>query len=785
MKGYMVYELDEILKIEKSTLNEDILYDMLLAHPERTVYVTESGRVEGIITCGDFKRFIKRKKEIGKDSISVPEQEKLINTDFTFSTIQNEREIENIFRQKQAVISIPVLDEQGKILKEYVREKAKGTEAFNILQLLNQVYKELSLIKKDIYVVIGDLFCEAAGIESELKSKNIHMIRNLPIMEMEQLKNKEEHFIYDLRYELMGITSYFYHKYHLNYFYLTAEIKYMLEHIEILFAHFKSVGVLDCNHFFVKNKVENMQIVSLEKLVWNFQYDCYEYNEVDDEGCPEIFYTIFSISENPYLKWGESFIPICAMLEADSNITYNSERVFKVNDSDIALNIVPALEKRGVRCIIIDNVQSKYSKWEEILDIDLMQIASGICFNDKFEKIEQKNRWGAFFRNGYAQLYDLDTDDVTFSFGERCPEDLDEKLSTMYLFGPCIVWGAYVPNHESIGCLLRRQVGDRVNVRAFGNNWNVINYIIREKEFCAGDIVVIFAGDRQVYDFNHIPVFDIMDVFKSIPNIKSHIRDMPYHCDEEVIRKVADRVIRICEERDYLNKDSNLKRSEKINFGIWKGRQKEVPLGLKQWLESVVKERISNVKKSGAIVMNCNPFTKGHRYLIEESAKRVEALYIFIVEEDKSYFRFEDRIKMVKLGVSDLENVIVIPSGRYIISSETLPGYFEKDTNHDLELDATQDLDLFGGVIAKAFDITVRFAGSEPEDAVTRQYNQQMKRILPSYGVEFFEIPRKRIDGRIVSASSVRKYMDSQDYGRIEQLVLPQVYDYLKKHYFR
>ena len=59
-----------------------------------------------------------------------------------------------------------------------------------------------------------------------------------------------------------------------------------------------------------------------------------------------------------------------------------------------------------------------------------------------------------------------------------------------------------------------------------------------------------------------------------------------------------------------------------------------------------------------------------------------------------------------------------------------------------------------------------------------------MKGILPKYGVEFVEIPRKTIGEKVISASSVRKYMKSGEYGAVRELVLPQVYDYLKGHYF-
>lgn len=80
--------------------------------------------------------------------------------------------------------------------------------------------------------------------------------------------------------------------------------------------------------------------------------------------------------------------------------------------------------------------------------------------------------------------------------------------------------------------------------------------------------------------------------------------------------------------------------------------------------------------------MNCNPFTLGHRYLIEEACSQVDILYVFVVEEDKSYFKFEDRIEMVRQGTKDLKQVQVLPSGKYIISKETFAQYFKKGANH-------------------------------------------------------------------------------------------------------
>ena len=54
-------------------------------------------------------------------------------------------------------------------------------------------------------------------------------------------------------------------------------------------------------------------------------------------------------------------------------------------------------------------------------------------------------------------------------------------------------------------------------------------------------------------------------------------------------------------------------------------------------------------EKVGCIVMNCNPFTSGHRYLIEYALKNVDYLFIFVVEEDQSVFLFMTDFRWLKM----------------------------------------------------------------------------------------------------------------------------------------
>lgn len=116
-------------------------------------------------------------------------------------------------------------------------------------------------------------------------------------------------------------------------------------------------------------------------------------------------------------------------------------------------------------------------------------------------------------------------------------------------------------------------------------------------------------------------------------------------------------------------------------------------------------------------------------------------------------------------------NVIVVPSGRWVLSYETMPIYFEKATRQEAQVDASKDLEIFARYIAPALGITKRFVGEEPTDKVTRQYNQQMQDLLGDFGIELEIIPRKELDGVAISASNVRRYMKEGNWEAVKKLV--------------
>ena len=190
-------------------------------------------------------------------------------------------------------------------------------------------------------------------------------------------------------------------------------------------------------------------------------------------------------------------------------------------------------------------------------------------------------------------------------------------------------------------------------------------------------------------------------------------------------------------------------------------------------------------KKIGAIVMNANPFTLGHRYLIEQAAKNCDWLHLFVVKEDTSRFPYKVRLKLIEEGTKGIGNLTIHKGSEYIISRATFPCYFIKDITVANNCYTEIDIKIFRQYIAPALGITHRFVGSEPFCQVTNQYNQDMRYWLetdelPFPPIELVEFPRTVIDGTAVSASQVRKLLAKKDLAAIKPIVPPATYHYLQ-----
>jgi [citrate (pro-3S)-lyase] ligase len=189
--------------------------------------------------------------------------------------------------------------------------------------------------------------------------------------------------------------------------------------------------------------------------------------------------------------------------------------------------------------------------------------------------------------------------------------------------------------------------------------------------------------------------------------------------------------------------------------------------------------KIDKTKEHAAIIMNCNPFTLGHRYLIEKASNENKNVIIFVVEEDKSVFPFKVRYELIKKGTQDLSNVVVIPAGEYVISSATFPNYFLKKNDNILKEYTKLDCNIFGKYFIPKFNIVKRYVGSEPHCEVTNIYNETIKEVLPKYNAEVEIVERKEILEDAISASRVRRLLKERNIREVEKLVPKTTLDFL------
>ena len=185
---------------------------------------------------------------------------------------------------------------------------------------------------------------------------------------------------------------------------------------------------------------------------------------------------------------------------------------------------------------------------------------------------------------------------------------------------------------------------------------------------------------------------------------------------------------------------------------------------------------------TGAIVMNANPFTKGHRALVERASQECDHVYLFVVQAERSLFTFQERFALVKAGVKDLTNVVVVPGGEYMVSSATFPAYFLKSDQDIGQYQAKLDASIFLKSIAVPLNITRRYLGEEPNSKTTASYNQMLQAVLPpKVTVEIMS--RKTFNGEVISATKVRQAITEGRQELIEQFLPVSTAEFVKAHF--
>lgn len=457
---------------------------------------------------------------------------------------------------------------------------------------------------------------------------------------------------------------------------------------------------------------------------------------------------------------------------------------------DKASFLLSEIQKKGIRCFVLlyenekkiltdyweqfntklqDRLKNRpislvapWSKGEEDPDF----------YGELYEKEDYKN--GAAQReifNGVRRFqYEMNLNGKYFNAkdGKRitCFQP-EQYIGTVYLMGMCMIVGRHVEDQFTISSCLQKilqEKGYYYRVENCGvitrRDAEIENWIEKINHFHSNDIVIYQSSIGEVIG---APCISTSKIFEKYHIPTEWVMDNCGHCNHKVNQLIADNLFGMIKQGLLRNQ------KEPDHYGVSQ-------INIHNIMQDYVRYKYLNryfshfnsnrFHKIGAIVMNCDPFHKGHRYVIEQAMKQVECLIIFLIRESRTLFNFEERLQMVEEGVRDIENIIVVPNGDFVLSENNFREYYVRREDEVAAINAKYDLNVFAEYIAGPLHISHRFAGKETGNNTMKVYNDVMKELLPSKGITYVEVPKMMIDGEIIRSSRIRRHIRKQEYGK-------------------
>ena len=356
-----------------------------------------------------------------------------------------------------------------------------------------------------------------------------------------------------------------------------------------------------------------------------------------------------------------------------------------------------------------------------------------------------------YANNIYTCLTDTKSRYFNVVNGERVTVGQPEEAErTIWFFGPCFVIGGLVEDKYTIESILQERLNREgyscrvVNCGCFESPYHRMARIT-VTPMKPGDIMVIHVENRPFEGTESIDMMELLDR-NNVPT--EWLLDLPVHCNHKVNKIYADDLF------------ERMVRGNVLTGEVKEGQRTMLSRALavnSLYLDLYFNDfRPEKGMVVGSIDIHGNPFTLGHRYLIETASKQVDRLFVLLIEDDLGIFSYAERFAMAVEGTQDLQNVKIVPGGPFQATRNVFREYFVKVKPTDMRESATLDTLIFAEIIAKRLGITRRFLGDERHNPKMQFFNELMKEMFPLYGIEVIELPRAQAGRRAISASLAR-----------------------------
>lgn len=723
---------------ETETLPLERLRRLYLEKTSEIIYVTKDKKLYGIICMGEvlYEHRLNSKVRINKEFTSISGYRMAMARD--------------IFAKKSKVNKIPVVNDQGELIGEYSRWDDALFIERNQAQVMN----------KEIVRRILDSY-ESVYIVEPVKAIDAHYLQLIKYMDsfsIEYVILKKEQLGERLSERAICIL-------------LDEDEKMGMQCLYGIEPRFLDVFGNDVRHYdMVANETHGITLTTYKNLLLRIRRETYFDN----------------LEINKPFEPGE----------------YRSGNWFFYGMNYKATVLLSELEKRGVKCFCLHTYADEkteygrkfYGEIKERLkqfssvsnELWIKKINGEEFYGELYRQEEYKQQKAqsqiAYLSNIFEYKKNISNRYFHAKDGKRKTCGQPEKyIGTIYLLGMCIMIGPYVEDQYTIASYLQQKLlekGYLYRVENYGSMVREdggIDKRLAEIDFFQKNDIVLYQSTKKV--MSGIECDSLEAIFEKNDIPSTWVVDGYLHCNHRANKIIADNIFGNLE--PYLSDQESVdecKQAIPINFY-------DV---MKNYIQRKYLFQYSDVQKEGtvgAIIMQCDPFHKGHRYLIEQARELVDYLIVFLIDNKNSMFSFEERFKMLEEGTKDIENMRVIPNGDFVCSRDTFPEVHlpNPDTIPSLTLNTEYDAGIFSKYIAEAFHITYRFAGEKPERRANKVYYRIAKEIFDKRGISLLEIPKLTEDGEAISTSKIQEYLTREEYDRAFSLVPESTRQYLTK----
>ena len=353
----------------------------------------------------------------------------------------------------------------------------------------------------------------------------------------------------------------------------------------------------------------------------------------------------------------------------------------------------------------------------------------------------------------YIRMKDVSSPYLNIVNGERVTVGQPERADrTIWFFGPCVVIGGFVEDRHTIESFLQERLNrDGYSCRVVNCGCYETPYQrmvrVTSAPIRPGDIVVLYVRNHPVAGTVSVDLTELL-AENSVPS--EWLLDIPLHCNHKVNRIYAEELYRL------MVRDGVLLQSAGQDAG---GAVLSRSLAIHSLFLDLHFHNFHPKEGEvvGSIGMHGNPFTLGHRYLIETASGMVDRLFVLLIEDEIGSFSYAERFAMAVEGTRDLPNVRIVAGGPFQATRNVFREYFVRIEPADMRESAMTDTLIFAESIAPRLGITRRFLGDERNNPKMQFFNDLLKETLPAYGIEVIELPRAESGGHPISASLARK----------------------------